>query len=436
MPAGITFSATYNDKAQAAALMMSVNSQLSHSPPASWSCYTSGGADGAGHSNLFLGVHGWDTISGCIGDAGAKRRRRPSPLDPPPQTQIMGTGDIPPVGGRTANALWVIDDHTWDPRPATRDGFVAWPPAGYVPYQVVFPRWSFSYPDADFSQATVTLTRRPDRSHRAGICRRGLWREHPRLGDLRHGGLGPLAAAVGRHALPCDHPAGADRRHAAVFHLQGHRDGPGAGDAASCGMEFTGNLEERRAVAARDARRGEAVADERRGADPETYVRTVADTNWEIRGLGDQTGDGKAGIMWRHTITGADLSLADERSTPRSEMYVGTADPAYDIVGTGDFNGDAKSDILWRHTTNGEVWIWLMDGPRRSSQVYVGHAWTRRYVVKGVGDLDGDGKADIVWHHATSGEVWVWLMNGATAASEAWVHGAGRALPESQASPT
>ena len=35
VPAGITFSATYNDKAQAAALMMSVNSQLSHSPPAS-----------------------------------------------------------------------------------------------------------------------------------------------------------------------------------------------------------------------------------------------------------------------------------------------------------------------------------------------------------------------------------------------------------------
>ena len=70
----------------------------------------------------------------------------------------MGTGDIPPVGGRTANALWVIDDHTRDPRPATRDGFVAWRPAGYVPYQVVFPRWSFSYPDADFSQATVTLT--------------------------------------------------------------------------------------------------------------------------------------------------------------------------------------------------------------------------------------------------------------------------------------
>jgi len=35
---------------------------------------------------------------------------------------------------------------------------VAWPPPGYVPYQVVFPRWSFSHTWADFSQATVTMS--------------------------------------------------------------------------------------------------------------------------------------------------------------------------------------------------------------------------------------------------------------------------------------
>jgi hypothetical protein len=70
----------------------------------------------------------------------------------------MGTGDIPPDNDHMgANALLV-----WGPRsrerPQTRDGFVAWPPPGYVPYPVVYPRWSFSYPDADFSQATVSMT--------------------------------------------------------------------------------------------------------------------------------------------------------------------------------------------------------------------------------------------------------------------------------------
>jgi type II secretory pathway pseudopilin PulG len=42
--------------------------------------------------------------------------------------------------------------------PANREEFVAWPPPGYVPFQVVFPRWSFSHPSADFSQASVTMT--------------------------------------------------------------------------------------------------------------------------------------------------------------------------------------------------------------------------------------------------------------------------------------
>ena len=43
-----SLSDTYNLKAQAAALMMSVNRALSHSPPSTWICYTPEGAQGAG----------------------------------------------------------------------------------------------------------------------------------------------------------------------------------------------------------------------------------------------------------------------------------------------------------------------------------------------------------------------------------------------------
>lgn len=156
------FDATYNAKAQAAALMMSVNRSLSHTPPDTWTCYTEAGREGAGSSNLFLGVYGPEAISGYVYDPGSGNyfvgHRRWILY---PQTQVMGTGDIPPRDGYPAsNALWVFDrDHMWGPRPATREDFVAWPPAGYVPYQVVYPRWSFGFPQADFSQATVTLTR-------------------------------------------------------------------------------------------------------------------------------------------------------------------------------------------------------------------------------------------------------------------------------------
>jgi len=160
VPAVVQLSDEYNDKAQQAALMMSVNGHLSHNPPPTWQCYTQGGAQAAGSSNLYYGVYGSSAITGYIRDSGSSNyavgHRRWILY---PQTQWMGTGDIPPTGGYwSSNALWVFDENIWDPRPQTREAFVAWPPPGYVPYQVVFPRWSLSYDDADFSAATVVMS--------------------------------------------------------------------------------------------------------------------------------------------------------------------------------------------------------------------------------------------------------------------------------------
>jgi hypothetical protein len=76
-----------------------------------------------------------------------------------PQTQTMGTGDVPAAQGYPGtNALVVFDGYMWQARPAVRDGFVAWPPPGFVPHPVVFARWSFSYPGADFAAAAVRMT--------------------------------------------------------------------------------------------------------------------------------------------------------------------------------------------------------------------------------------------------------------------------------------
>lgn len=161
VPADVQFSDEFNRKAQKAALMMSVNQRLSHSPGSDWTCYSAEGAQAAGSSNLYLGVYAWDAISGYIADPGDGNsfvgHRRWILF---PQTQFMGTGDIPSTPDYpAANALWVFDDNMGDPRPETRTEFVAWPPAGYTPYQVVFPKWSFSYPNADFSNASVVMTR-------------------------------------------------------------------------------------------------------------------------------------------------------------------------------------------------------------------------------------------------------------------------------------
>jgi hypothetical protein len=161
VPEIIGFDAVYNVKAQAAALMMSVNGDLNHTPEPVWKCFTEAGYEGASSSNLAMGA-GVDAIQAYMSDFGGGNyfvgHRRWILY---PQTQRMGTGDIPPGDNYPAsNALWVFDhEHMWGPRPATREEFVAWPPPGYVPEPVVFPRWSLAYPGADFSLATVSITR-------------------------------------------------------------------------------------------------------------------------------------------------------------------------------------------------------------------------------------------------------------------------------------
>ena len=121
----------------------------------------------------------------------------------------------------------------------------------------------------------------------------------------------------------------------------------------------------------------------------ESYVRTVADTNWEIRAIADFDGDGKADLLWRNKTTGQLYFWPMDGSAPLAEIYVGTVDPAYDIVGTGDFDGDGQADILWRHLTAGRR-LDLADGRRDAPRRGLRRPVDPGYVVKGVGDLDGD----------------------------------------------
>ena len=159
VPAWISLDETYNSKAQQAALMISANNSVSHTPPATWSCYTTDGAEAAGKSNLAIGSCGPESVLMYMQDFGANNyavgHRRWLLY---PQTRFMGTGDIPEnTDGPASNALWIMDSYGSQPRPATREQYVAWPPPGYVPYQVVCARWSFSYPKADFTAATVSM---------------------------------------------------------------------------------------------------------------------------------------------------------------------------------------------------------------------------------------------------------------------------------------
>ena len=160
----ITFDAADNAMCQQAALMMSAAQNISHTPPLHLALFTPPppptacassdirldwqGDEGAGaidnfmadseSNNTYVGHRRWLVYPGEDYDGqrrGARRR-----VDVSPAT----------------NATWVLSIAA---RPAdARRPRRAGRPAGFVPAALVFNRWSFSYVNADFSAATVSVT--------------------------------------------------------------------------------------------------------------------------------------------------------------------------------------------------------------------------------------------------------------------------------------
>ena len=143
-----------SNAAQQAALMMHANNSLSHYPTAGWSCHSASGTKSAGLSNLTLGIVGPRSVIGQIEDPGAANEalghRRWLLF---PELTKVGVANT-----SRASALQVISN--FGSRYSETD-WVSWPPAGFVPDETVYPRWSMSYAGAgkvDLSGARVTVT--------------------------------------------------------------------------------------------------------------------------------------------------------------------------------------------------------------------------------------------------------------------------------------
>src|SRR2546430_17657640 len=84
--------------------------------------------------------------------------------------------------------------------------------------------------------------------------------------------------------------------------------------------------------------------------------------------------------------------------TIASQGYLSTmADPAWQIQGMGDFDGDGRADILWRNVWTGENYLWLMNGLTIAAQGLVNVLADPAWQVKGAGELGGGGRGGIRW---------------------------------------
>src|SRR5437667_292728 len=148
----------------------------------------------------------------------------------------------------------------------------------------------------------------------------------------------------------------------------------------------------------------------------EGYLRTVADPNWTVAGIGDFDGDGKADILWRNTSTGQNyIYFSDGTTIKPTEGFIRTvADQSWQVAGIGDFDGDGKDDILWRNSATGENYIYLMNGTAILTEGYLRQVADLNWKIVGVGDFDSDGKADIRWRNSRSGTNYLHPMDGTT----------------------
>lgn len=135
--------------------MMSVNRSLSHDPPSSWTCYTAGGANAAGRSNIALGYRSpGAAIDGYMADTGTPSLgHRRWILNGPLGAVEIGFS----ASDRPGQCLGVFDRSGTTDRPWT-----AYPNQGFAPLATAAHTWSFHANSISLGGASVDVVRVSD----------------------------------------------------------------------------------------------------------------------------------------------------------------------------------------------------------------------------------------------------------------------------------
>ena len=164
LPDKCIFDTTKNRYCQAAALCMFAQGYLDHHPNASWKCFSEDALKGASHSNLGLGSATSYSVDQQIEDGGDNNKEVGH------RTWLLTTEKKCYAYGASQNtvAFWTLgcgESYSDTIINSYNTEFVAWPPPGPVPNNLVFDRWSFTSYNNNFSfenpKIKLTLNGKP-----------------------------------------------------------------------------------------------------------------------------------------------------------------------------------------------------------------------------------------------------------------------------------
>lgn len=154
----VIFSTPLNAQCKEAVLMFEKNGTISHcsgannAPCNSWQCTTSGAISAAQRSNLSFGDWNFnDPIDLYIEEEGTFNNALPH-MKWILYSKAKTFGN---AVGPTTNVMYIYDN--FGNASMNQKQFIAFPPSGFVPASIVKNKWFFAIPNANFSNATVTI---------------------------------------------------------------------------------------------------------------------------------------------------------------------------------------------------------------------------------------------------------------------------------------
>ena len=142
------------------------------------------------------------------------------------------------------------------------------------------------------------------------------------------------------------------------------------------------------------------------------------DLSWNLLGVGDFNGDGKADLGWERSSDNlVELQLFNG-STPNGGGVIGNSpfDASWRAIATADVNGDGKADLVYRRLSDGFTEIQLLNGTQGiGGGAISNNPFDGSWQIVAASDFNGDGNADLAWRHSGDGLLEVQFLNGITA---------------------